>query len=96
MCGYPHVAYQGKTSGSSAADVLYEERYFTFCDEQLIGGEFHYILDCKNFKDLRSEYIPEYFWKYPNKQKLITLLNSKDKKLIHKICNFVKNVLKKN
>ena len=36
-----------------------------------------------------------YFWKYPNKQKLVILLNSKDKKLICKICNFVRKVLKK-
>ena len=76
-------------------DIPYEQRYCTFCDEHLIGDEFHYTLVCKNFSDLRSEYIPEYFWKYPNKQKLVILLNSKDKKLICKICNFVRKVLKK-
>ena len=66
-------------------DIPYEQRYCTFCDEHLIGDQFHYILVCKNVNDLRGEYIPEYFWKYPNKQKLVTLLNSKDKKLICKI-----------
>ena len=76
-------------------DIPYEQRYCTFCDEHLIGDEFHYTLVCKNFSDLKSEYIPEYFWKYPNKQKLVILLNSKDKKLICKICNFVRKVLKK-
>ena len=76
-------------------DIPYEQRYCTFCDEHLIGDEFHCTLVCKNFNDLRSEYIPEYFWKYPNKQKLVILLNSKDKKLICKICNFVRKVLKK-
>ena len=43
-------------------DIPYEQRYCTFCDEHLIGDEFHYILVCKNFNDLRNEYIPEYFW----------------------------------
>ena len=39
--------------------VLYDERHCTFFNANLIGNEFHYLLVCKKFQDLRERYIPD-------------------------------------
>jgi len=46
-----------------------------------LEDEFHFMLECPLYKDIRKIYIKEYFWKYPNIPKFIQLLTSDNKEL---------------
>ena len=36
------------------------------CNEDKIGDEFHFILECKALADLRKKFIPKYHYNRPN------------------------------
>ena len=46
-----------------------------FCDENLLGDEFHILLECTNdqIKDLRSKHLPKYYQCHSNMYKFIQL-----------------------
>ena len=46
-------------------NIPYEQWVCISCKSGHIGDEFHFILECQTLQELRSKYIPEYFWKYP-------------------------------
>ena len=60
------------------------------CNE--VEDEFHVIMSCKKYNDLRKKYLPEYLFKRPCMFKLINFLNSKDMKDIKSIAFFIHNV----
>ena len=58
-----------------------EERKCIFCRNSL-DDEFHFVIECPLYQDLRQEYIKRYFWTRPNMPKFIELLQSENKKTI--------------
>ena len=60
------------------------ERICNKCDRNLIGDEYHVVLECDNQEivNLRNRYIPAYYRNYPNRNKFIALMNSKGKKTL--------------
>ena len=67
-----------------------------FCDENLLGDEFHIFLECTNeqIKDLRSKYLPKYYQLHNNMYKFIQLYeqSSTNKRLLVKLCRFLKGM----
>jgi len=55
------------------------------CSE--IEDEFHFILKCPKYKQLRYIYIKKYYWQRPSVFKLVQLLSVHNKK---EICNLSK------
>ena len=71
-------------------------RHCTLCpDENLIGDEYHLLLECKNqhIVTLRNKYIPNVYYSHPSMQKCIDLLGSADKTEIRKLAYFLKSAL---
>ena len=60
------------------------------CNE--VEDEFHVIMSCKKYNDLRKKYLPESLFKRPSMFKLINFLNSKDMKNIKSLAFFIHNV----
>ena len=50
----------------------------TLCSLKEIGNLYHYLLVCPKFKFARMEHISKYYYKQPNRNKLIELLNVKN------------------
>ena len=48
------------------------ERICRFCG--ILEDEYHFVIECKLFLNLRKQYIKEYFWKRPSVQKFIQLI----------------------
>ena len=47
------------------------------CQEcSVLEDEYHFVIECKLFNDLRAKYLPRYFWIRPNTYKFVELLNS--------------------
>ena len=52
----------------------YEERKCIVCD--IIEDEFHFILECSRYADIRQKYISKYYWSRPNLLKFNELMTS--------------------
>ena len=52
--------------------IPFIERKCTICN--VLQDEFHIVIECNLFKDLRNRYISRYFWFHPNYFKFTQLL----------------------
>ena len=73
---------QGRYTGTARQDRLCE-----FCNLNEIEDEYHFILICPLYKNLRSIYIKKYYWSHASMFKLIQLLSMKNRK---QLCNLGK------
>lgn len=72
------------------------ERYCQICSLNTdIEDEYHFILKCECFQDLRVLYIKRYFYIRPNMFKFVQLLNSKNKTILLNLCKFVKQAIER-
>jgi len=66
-----------------------EERICDKCTSDKIGDEFHFILECPFYQNLRNQFIPQYYHINPNLDKLNKLFNSSIL-ITRKLCKFIK------
>ena len=52
----------------------------------VLEDEFHFVLECSLYKDLRKIYIKRYYWQRPNMPKFIELISSEN-------CRTIKNLI---
>lgn len=64
-----------------------DERLCKFCNK--LEDEFHFVIECPLYAELRKQYIKSYFWKRPNFIKFIELINSENEKIVKSIATFV-------
>jgi hypothetical protein len=64
------------------------------CDENVIGNEFHYILECNYFNNVRTKYIDDCYRKRTNIIKFGQLMRIKNKIKLTKLCKFIKLINK--
>lgn len=69
------------------------ERLCRLCSK-CVGDELHYVLECENLKSLRKEYIKAYYWRNPNTLKFNSLMNSRNKKTVMNLIQFISIILK--
>ena len=70
-----------------------DRRYCEFCLNK-IEDEFHLLLECTKYSDLRSEFIPKYYWKRPSMQKVIELVNTTKKKTLIALAKYLYKAFK--
>ena len=54
-----------------------------------IEDEYHLLLECSLYNDIRSRLIPKYYWTRPSMFKAVNLINCKQKKVIQNVAKFV-------
>ena len=54
-----------------------------------LGDEYHFILVCKNYSDLRHKYIPKHYFNFPFMYKFIVLMSTDHVKTICNLAAFV-------
>ena len=69
------------------------ERICNLCNLEDIGDEYHYVMKCPIFDDLRKLYIPKYFTVNPSVYKFIELMKMEDKHTIFKMARFSKAII---
>ena len=52
-----------------------QQRVCTLCDHNDIEDEFHFILKCPFYSDIRKMYIKKYYYQKPSTFKLVNLLS---------------------
>ena len=50
-----------------------------------LEDEYHFVIECFLYLDLRKRYIPPYFWKRPNMYKFVDLINSTNVNCMRKL-----------
>ena len=56
---------------------------------QVLEDEFHFVLECQMYTDLRRKYIPSYYFRRPSMLKFVELLNTTNAKHLKKLGSFV-------
>jgi hypothetical protein len=59
-----------------------DERKCTLCNLNDLEDEFHFVLKCTAYVDLRRLYIPRYYYTHTNVIKYISLMQSSNKKIL--------------
>ena len=67
----------------------------TICNRNMIGDEFHYVLECEAFKEERHALVKHYFYKHPNVLKYSELMNNSNDTIIRNLSKFVGLIMKK-
>ena len=67
--------------------VPFDERKCVVC--QKLEDEYHFVLECSLYSELRKKFISKYFWKNPSMFKFIELLNSTNMGCIRRLCCFI-------
>ena len=65
------------------------QRLCQFCDSQEIEDEYHFIIKCKLYKNIRSDCIKRYFYSRPSMFKFLELLMSENKRIIINLCKYI-------
>jgi len=50
-----------------------------------LEDEFHFLLECPLYKDLRKKYVKKYYWKNTNMLKFIELITSENETVIKNV-----------
>ena len=73
ICKYRIHAHIVKIKTERYLSIDRQERICDFCNDSYIEDEFHFILKCKEYDDMRKKYIKPYYWKTPSAFKLVQL-----------------------
>ena len=73
--------------------INYHERLCTLCDENDIEDEYHILMKCKYFVNLREKYISKKYYKRPSMYKFQKLMNT-TKRELYRLILFIKFIFK--
>ena len=72
-----------------------EDRLCILCNENMIGDEYHYIMQCKYFDNERKEYIDRKYLINCNTEKFKLIMNQTQKSKLRKLCTLIRIINKK-
>ena len=65
------------------------ERKCIFCPLNIIEDEYHFLLVCPFYREIRKSCLPNYYCRWPSKQKFIRLLQSSQTGTINKLAKYL-------
>jgi hypothetical protein len=65
------------------------ERLCKLCLQRTIEDEFHFILECPVYNNIRRQYIPHWYRTRPNMIKFIDLLSSSDVQILYRLAKYL-------
>ena len=66
-----------------------ENRICNNCSSRMIENEYHILLTCNKYSDLRSKYLKKYYYSWPTLQKFVNLLSIKNKNVIRNLSKYI-------
>lgn len=71
------------------SNIPREQRLCKSCSMKKLESEFHFLLVCPNYRDLRIRYFKPYFCHWPSLNKFASLLNSTSKIVINNLSKYL-------
>jgi hypothetical protein len=65
------------------------DRLCALCNMKQVESEYHFLLVCPFYKELRNQYINRYYSTWPNIHKFKLLMSSENKGILRKLATFV-------
>ena len=59
------------------------------CEMNMIENEYHFLLMCPKYRELREKYIKRYYYTWPNIQKFTNLLCTSSKVIIYNTAKYI-------
>jgi hypothetical protein len=78
---------------SRPATTPVNERLCNFCN--VLEDEYHFIIECKLYDELRHKYILSKYWRRPNMYKFIDLMNNENQMIVRMLGTFMHTAFKK-
>ena len=72
--------------------IPYEERLCMKCNMNVIGDEYHYILQCPLFQPNRQKYLSNYYYINPNMRKFSSLMQIKNTNTLRKLARLITEI----
>ena len=69
------------------------ERKCSICNQNDLGDEYHYIMKCPVFKEIREIYLKKYYIKRPSVFKFTSLMQSRNRKILTNLAIFIREIL---
>ena len=66
-----------------------EQRLCVCCNMRTIENEFHFLLVCPSYSDIRRKYLPPYFCNWPTINKFKSLMQNTNKQYIKRLSQFI-------
>ena len=70
-------------------NIQRSDRKCKFCIQDAIENEYHFLLACPQYLDIRRKYLRRYYWSWPTLNKFDTLMTSTNKNEILNLSKFV-------
>ena len=65
------------------------ERICRNCNSNMIENEYHFLLICPKYSDLRNKYIKRYYFTWPTIQKFTNLMSKNSKFIVNNLSKFI-------
>ena len=65
------------------------ERLCNKCNRQEIENEYHFVMACPFYREIRRETLPRYYCAWPTQQKFINLMTASQQCVLRKLAKFV-------
>ena len=69
------------------------QRFCNLCTGNMLGNEFHYLLECKYFTEERKKYLPKFYLQHVNTLKFQKLMSAENLKLLKQLSRFISIVI---
>jgi exonuclease III len=89
LCKFRISAHRLAVETGRYSKIERKHRVCKNCEINELEDEYHFILVCKKFVNLRSKYIKMYYWKNPSVYKLVQLFNSKNIKTLNNLGKYL-------
>lgn len=77
----------GSWNGPTA--VTYCRRFCIFCNQNQLEDEYHLVMTCPCYRELRQQYIPRYYRLRPSMYKFVLLMSTENVNLLNRLGNYV-------
>ncbi len=74
--------------------IDYEQRLCTVCDDRDIEDEYHILMKCEHYADLRIKFVKKYFYIRPSMHKFQKLMTTTNRRELFRLMTFIKFVFK--
>ena len=66
-----------------------ENRLCPYCNQNMVENEYHFLLTCTKYYELRKQYLKKYYYQWPTINKFESLMSSKSTKTINNVARFI-------
>ena len=89
LCKYRICAHSLNVEKGRYKNLPRNERKCSFCNMGEMEDEFHFVLVCPAFLDIREKYIKPYYYRKPSFFKFVQLFSKDNFKSTHKLCQYL-------